>query len=144
MARPTMSRQRSRVWLSLNVACVIAWGLASRRYPTMFPALLGKYPGDALWAWMVLLLWAGVMPAAAIGRLALYGLATAFAVEFSQLYHAPCLDAIRATTWGHLVLGSAFGWIDLCAYTVGVACAALVDVLAAWFSRRHKQAGRDA
>jgi hypothetical protein len=41
-------------------------------------------------------------------------------VEFSQLVHAPWLDGWRATTLGHLVLGSGFDPRDLVAYGLGV------------------------
>jgi hypothetical protein len=118
---------RSR-WLSgLLVLVTIALGLASRRWPGLFPAVLGKYPGDALWAQMVYWLGALVAPAATVRRLALVALGIAWAVEFSQLWHPPWLDAIRATTPGHLVLGSAFGGIDLLAYAVGIVIVAGID-----------------
>lgn len=51
------------------------------------------------------------------------------AVELSQLYHVPWLDAIRATTPGHLVLGSGFDARDLVAYAVGVLVAYGLDRL---------------
>ena len=62
-----------------------------------------------------------------VRRLALVALGIAWAVEFSQLWHPPWLDAIRATTPGHLVLGSAFGGIDLLAYAVGIVIVAGID-----------------
>jgi len=46
-------------------------------------------------------------------------LALAFAVEVSQLYHAPWIDSIRSTTLGGLVLGFGFLWTDLVCYLVG-------------------------
>ena len=46
---------RSRFWLAILILLVIAIGLASRRGYVPFPAVLGNYPGDALWAWVVLL-----------------------------------------------------------------------------------------
>jgi len=82
---------------------------------------LGKYPGDALWALMVFYGWAVILPPAPTSRLAGFAVLTSYAVEFSQLYQAPWINAIRATTCGHLILGSAFQWNDLMAYTVGVA-----------------------
>ena len=47
--------RRSRLVQSLLALAVIAIGLASRRGYVPFPAVLGNYPGDALWAWVVLL-----------------------------------------------------------------------------------------
>ena len=110
-------------------ALVVALGLASRKVPGLFPATLGKYPGDALWALMVFCIAGVVRPAASTARLAGAALVISFLVEFSQLYHTPWIDGIRSTTPGHLVLGSAFGWVDLVAYAVGVAIGAAVDGL---------------
>jgi hypothetical protein len=60
-------------------------------------------------------------------------------VELSQLYHAAALDAVRATTAGHLVLGSGFDLRDLVAYGVGVGLVALLDSTAA-ARRTHRPA----
>ena len=108
---------------------VIVLGLASRRVPGILPACLGKYPGDALWALMVFFGWGMILPRLATGRLAVLALATSYAVEFSQLYQAPWLNAIRGTTLGHLVLGSGFDGRDFAAYAVGVAVGVLCDRL---------------
>lgn len=86
----------------------------------MFPAFLGGYPGDALWAWMVLLLLGLLWPRLSANRLAWLALAVSFAVESSQALHAPWLDALRATTPGHLLLGSDFDPLDLVALAVGI------------------------
>jgi hypothetical protein len=119
--------RRNRAWLALGIVVVIAVGLASRRY-AMFPALLQAYPGDALWALMIFLLIAFIKPGISTAQLAGAALATAFLVEASQLYQAPWINAVRATTLGHLVLGTGFQWLDLCAYSIGVAIGAVGDV----------------
>lgn len=93
----------------------------------MFPILLGKYPGDALWALMVFQGWAFLKPKASTNALAFLALATAYLVEGTQLYQAPWINAIRRTSLGHLALGSAFSWLDMAAYTVGVASGMLID-----------------
>jgi len=121
--------KRSKLWLGVAALAVIVFGLASRKYPSLFPAFLGKYPGDALWALLVFLGWAFIKPEAPVGRLAVLALVTSCLVEFSQLYQAPWINAIRSTTVGHLMLGSAFSWFDLCAYTVGIAIGIGLDVL---------------
>ena len=54
-------------------------------------------------------------------------LAICFAVEFSQLWHLPILDALRRTTAGHLVLGSGFDLRDFAAYAAGVLAAVLLE-----------------
>src|SRR5258708_2710635 len=111
---------RNRIAYFAAVCVVIALGLASRRFPGSFPAFLGKYPGDALWALMVFLGWGIVLPKHSTLRIALYALVTSFLVEFSQLYQAPWINGIRGTAIGHLALGSGFAWGDMAAYAVGV------------------------
>jgi hypothetical protein len=128
-AIPGRMHSRSRPLYAFLVLAVIAAGLASRRYPFLLPAQLGKYPGDALWALMVMLLYGFVKPGWPIARTAGAALATSFAVEFSQLYQADWINAVRHTTPGHLVLGSGFHAMDLLAYGVGVAVGAAAELL---------------
>ncbi|MEJ0089013.1 MAG: hypothetical protein WDM80_04565 [Limisphaerales bacterium] len=47
--------KRSRALYAITIFFVIVIGLLSRRHPDLFPKLLGKSPGDALWAVMVFL-----------------------------------------------------------------------------------------
>lgn len=121
--------------LAYAVACAltIALGLASRRFPALFPAALGKYPGDALWACMVFYGWGFLLPRCSTAKLALLALLTSYADEFTQLYQSPWINAVRATTVGHLILGSGFSWFDMLAYTAGVALAAAVNQFAGIF-----------
>jgi hypothetical protein len=116
--------------VAVGIIAVIGLGLASRRFQ-LFPTCLGKYPGDALWAVMVFLGWAFVKPSASTLRLVVLALVTSYVDEFSQIYQAPWINSIRSTTLGHLVLGSTFSWRDICAYTVGVGIAAILDWVAA-------------
>jgi hypothetical protein len=122
-------RCRSRPVYALLIVAVIAAGLASRKFPALLPAALGKFPGDALWALMVMLLYGLARPGWPVRRVAAAALATAFAIEFSQLYQADWINAIRHTTPGHLVLGSTFHAPDLLAYAVGVAVGAALEAL---------------
>ena len=86
--------------------------------------------GDALWA-MMIVWWAGALaPRARLLVRSAAAYAVCAVVEVSQLYHAPTLDAIRATQAGHLVLGSGFDPRDLAAYALGVTVAALIAVMA--------------
>ncbi len=128
-------RSRSRFWYALAVLGVIALGLASRKFHGIFPAALGKYPGDALWTLMVFFGWAFVFPKCTTARLFLLALSTSFAVEFAKLHHAPWLENIRNTTLGHLVLGYSFSWGNLLAYAVGALIGAAVEYAVARLSR---------
>ena len=127
--------ERRRLLQVGATVAVIALGLASRAYPQFLPAPLGKYPGDALWAMMIVFALGIFATRMRTWQLALTALLICFAVEFGQLVQMPWLVALRAHPLGHLVLGSTFGWGDLIAYTAGVAIAALVDK-AALFKRR--------
>ena len=119
--------RRSRWLIAILALLVIAVGLASRRGLVQFPAVLGNYPGDALWAWVVLLCVAWVWPAITRGRLVGVSLVIAFAIEFLQLYQAPWMQALRANKLAYLVLGNGFDPLDLLAYVVGIALGAAVD-----------------
>lgn len=129
--------RRSRWWLALLALLVIAIGLASRRGYFPFPTALGNYPGDALWAWVVMLCVAWLRPAMARGRLVGVALLVAFAIEFLQLYQAPWMQALRANKLAYLVLGNGFDPLDLLAYAVGIAVGAAVDGI--WEQIRSKE-----
>ena len=127
--------RRSRWLIAILALLVIAVGLASRRGLVQFPAVLGNYPGDALWAWVVLLCVAWVRPAITRGRLVGVSLVVAFAIEFLQIYQAPWMQALRANKLAYLVLGNGFDPLDLLAYVVGITLGAVVD----WGWQRWRQ-----
>jgi len=80
---------------------------------------------------MMMVWWMGVLwPSMSPFRRGGLALGICVVVEFSQRYHAPWLDAVRATTAGRLVLGSGFDPRDLAAYAAGVSVAVLLDHLA--------------
>lgn len=111
---------RRRATYALMILVVIASGLASRSPRAGLPPLPAKAAGDALWALMFFLAFGFLRPEAPTLPLALFTLAFAFAVEFSQLYRAPWIDAVRSTTAGGLFLGHGFHATDLLWYTLGV------------------------
>lgn len=127
----------SRPLYAALALAVIVLGLASRRYAAALPEFVADYAGDTLWATMVFFLLALAFPKNRTALLALAALAIAFAVEFSQLYHAPWLDAIRSTHLGALALGNGFLWSDLICYVIGVSIGAAAD----WV-RHRKMADR--
>lgn len=106
---------------ALAMAGVIAAGLAWRSAANPAGPFLHKYGGDALWALLIFLGVRCVLIRTNVWRTALVALAFCFAVEFSQHYHAPWIDSIRATRLGALALGSTFNAPDLLAYTLGIA-----------------------
>ena len=135
--RTGMVRRRNYL---VPLFATVAVGLASRKWPWLLPAALGKYPGDALWAGMVYWAVAFVAPSAPVIRVAAYAMAISYLNELSQLYQASWINQIRATTIGHLLLGSAFSWLDLLAYTVGVwLCSAIEVILLKVFRDRPKE-----
>lgn len=123
--------RRHRFWLATALVLVVALGVASRAYPWLFSSALGSYPGDALWALMVFLGIAFIKPVMPTSRVACAALAFSWLIEASQLYQASWIIALRATTPGHLVLGTGFQWLDLVAYCVGIGCGVLGDWLCA-------------
>ncbi len=120
---------RSRPLQALLVVLVMVSGLIWRSHLIPLPPAVAKYGGDALWALLVFFGCGFVFSKTSTLRIALAALCFAWAVEFSQLYHAPWIDTIRATRIGRLVLGSTFNWPDLPAYALGIALGALAEHL---------------
>lgn len=122
-----LARPRWR-YVGLLVATVLL-GLATRRFPEAFPQIIATYGGDTLWAMMVVWLFTIARPKATTMALAVSAIVVAVLIECSQLFHAPWIDSLRATTPGALVLGQGFLWSDLVCYAVGVSLAASMDRL---------------
>lgn len=125
--KQTTPLSRNRALYAVMALAVIAAGLLWRSRFIPMPQWLSNNGGDALWALMVFVGFGFLLPRASTLMVALLALTFAWGVEFSQLYHAAWIDAIRATLPGRLVLGSTFNWPDLLAYAVGIALGALVE-----------------
>jgi hypothetical protein len=110
----------------LAIAVVVA-GLLWRSCLIPVPQWLSNNGGDALWALMVFVGFGFLFPHTSTLTVAMLALTFAWSVEFSQLYHAPWIDAIRATIPGKLVLGNTFYWPDLPAYALGIALGSFVE-----------------
>lgn len=91
------------------------------------PPDVHDFTGDLLWGAMIFWWVGALLPSARPAARALLALAVCFAVEISQLYHPGWLDAIRATTLGHLVLGADYDARDLLAYLAGVLLSTVID-----------------
>jgi hypothetical protein len=133
-AEPYGVRIRSRYLLFILVTTVSGLIWRSRLLP--LTPFMSKYGGDALWALMVFFGFGFLFTRISTVRLSMVSLGFAWAIEFSQIYHAPWFDAIRASRPGHLVFGSTFNWPDLPAYAVGVALGALLEISSAGVRRR--------
>lgn len=136
-------RVRAR-YVALALATV-SMGLAVYRRGHALPPAARDVLGGALWAAMVAWWIAALVPRARLGTRSAGALALCVAVELSQLYRHPALDALRRTRAGHLVLGSDFDTRDLGAYALGIVAAALLDrALAGRRSRRGRPGWRRA
>ncbi|MDQ0492992.1 ribosomal maturation YjgA family protein [Paenibacillus brasilensis] len=115
------SRWKKRVVYLAAVLAAILLGLGSRVFSSRLPEFVASHFGDALWACMIYfglrMLWIDRQLSVALWGSLLF----CFAIEFSQMYQAPWINHIRATTLGGLVLGKGFLTADLIRYTVGIA-----------------------
>lgn len=116
-----------RIIYALTSILTVAIGLLWRSHLFPLSPFLRKYGGDALWALLVYLLIRFVAPRMEIVRSAAVAFGIAVAVEISQLYHAPWVEAIRAVRIGALILGSTFNWPDIPAYGIGILAGASVE-----------------
>ncbi|MEO7715024.1 MAG: DUF2809 domain-containing protein [Capsulimonas sp.] len=128
------NKYRSRTLCAAAFVLTLAAGYFSRKVH-LFPAALGKYPGDALWALMVYWLIVCVRPTLSIPKSALITFAISVAIEFLKLVQTPWLVAARHSKFGALIFGHVFSWNNIIAYAVGVAIGAALD----YFFLRRRQ-----
>ena len=122
------TQYRSRRWYLFAFVLTIFAGLASRRFPQVLPAFMGKYPGDVLWSLMVFFGLGAMFCMASSILLSVEALGFSFGIEVLKLCPAPWLVQARNTTMGHFVFGSIFSWQNLVAYTIGVAIGLMIEV----------------
>lgn len=121
---------RQRAAFAAQALALMALGLAWRKVDVGMPYALWKYGGDAIWAWLFAPLWGVLRPGSALRERVVAAVVLSSAVEVSQLFHAPWLEAIRDTTLGGLAIGTrvaSFAWGDLAAYAVGIAAGATLS-----------------
>jgi hypothetical protein len=128
MDNASATQVRSRGWYAAAVAATIVAGLGSRAIAAHLPWWLAKNAGDALYATMMFWGLGVVAPRARTSRVAVVALAACCAIEASQAYRAPWIDAVRATTPGRLVLGQGFHAFDLVCYAIGVGLAVALEL----------------
>jgi hypothetical protein len=122
-------RNKRRLLYGILIVAIIILGLASRKYGYLLPAILSRNAGDILWATTAYFGLSFLWPLNTMLFKAKTALIFSFAIEFSQIYHAPWIDSIRHTTPGRLILGSDFSWGDLASYSIGILIALLIDGL---------------
>lgn len=118
---------RNRKMYFKLILVVMGLGILSRKLSYLLPNFVNTYLGDAIWAAMIYVMMAFVFANKRPKQVAVFSLLFCFAIELSQLYQAPWINAIRHTTLGALVLGSGFLWSDLLAYALGVGIAFLIE-----------------
>lgn len=101
----------------IGIAVLIPLGLISRHINC-----LPNEVGDALWAMMIFCIWRIILHRKPLTTVAVVSLINSFLVEFSQLITWSFLVEFRKTFLGHVMLGQGFLWVDLVAYTIGIAC----------------------
>lgn len=127
-SRPNKFIRSRSVYVSYLIATILL-GLAARSKAIHLPPFVAKYLGDALWAGAVFLVVGIVAPRSPNIKVAGIAFGISCLDEFSQLYHAPWIDAIRHTFVGHLFLGDTFALGDVAAYFLGVLLFMIAEVV---------------
>lgn len=122
-----LAKPRHRLVVGIVLGIVVLLGLGSRRFGDQLPQFVSANAGDALWTMAVYLTIATAAPRWSPLKLGLMALGISLAVEVSQLWEAPLLNAMRDTTPGRLLLGSGFLWIDMIRYFAGALIATTLD-----------------
>ncbi|OAB32181.1 ribosomal maturation YjgA family protein [Paenibacillus macquariensis] len=128
---------RNRVVYIIVFFMVIILGISSRSFTDVLPVFVSRHFGDALWASMV---YFGCRILFLKQRLLVsvcLSIVFSYSIEFSQLYQADWINAIRSTLLGALILGKGFLGIDLIRYTVGIVISFVVDWL--WVNHMKKK-----
>lgn len=118
--------RRNRILYLILTIITIILGLLSRKVQGL-AQIISSYSGDALWALMVFFLFSFLFNKKSTIFILVISIIFSYGIEISQLYHAPWIDSIRATTLGGLILGFGFLWSDLICYTVGIVIGAIID-----------------
>jgi hypothetical protein len=114
-------------------------GFASRSGSSLLPAFIKEYAGDTLWALAVYLAAAFLFPRFSTAKIAAISAIFSLAVEISQLYHAPWIDAVRSYRTAALILGHGFLWSDLACYAAGISLGVLLERFGPGFFRSIRE-----
>jgi len=119
------SSSRNTVLFLIIIFLSAIMGILSRKLDFL-PVFIEKYAGDTFWAVGAFFLFKFFLPQKNDLHIAGLSLTFCFLTEFSQLYHAPWINAIRNTFLGGLALGFGFQLSDLLCYIAGTALAFLL------------------
>jgi hypothetical protein len=120
-------KQGSRVvYIALALATIVL-GLIVHLYGDALGPTSRDVVGDIVWGAMIAWWVGAIAPGRSLRFRIVAAVTICFAVELSQLFHTPALEAMRRTTLGQLTLGTGFDFRDLFAYAVGVLTAALLE-----------------
>jgi hypothetical protein len=111
---------QNRPFYVLGLFIVILIGLPTRLLPEYMPPIMVQYAGDALWALAIFLLFGLLLPSAQTRTVFLLSVAVTWGIEFSELYQADWINALRAGWLGGLILGYTFIPLDLLLYLCGI------------------------
>ena len=115
------------LFIALAAGTIVCGLLVHLRGSVILTPVLRDVIGDALYAVMMVWIAGAIAPHLSPRQRWAVALGLCVAIELSQLYHAPALDAVRATLAGHLVLGSSFDWRDLGVYVAGSLAAVMIE-----------------
>lgn len=108
-----------RVALLLTIIPIFIVGLSSEFYSGPGQEFFNDYFGDFLYQIFLILLIVFMFPQISPAKIAWGVFIFNCLIEFSQLWKPPFLQAIRATLFGRLFLGSGFSGEDFIGYILG-------------------------
>ena len=123
-----MSNRAKRRLVCIALALLtLVTGLVWRLAPLGLLPTLTKYGGSVLWAVMVYLWVAAIVPGWRATRVAILACLIAAAVECFRIVHTPELDDFRLTLAGELLLGRYFSIANIVTYWLAIGVAGTVD-----------------
>src|SRR5215831_12893901 len=112
-----MARHRLRYLAAL--AIVTPLGFSTKFYAGPASNWVAWQAGGFLYVVFWILAVLAFFPRLSPARVALAVAVATCALEFTQLWHPPFLEPIRATFLGHALIGSTFAWSDFPYYAAG-------------------------
>ncbi|MGH7225058.1 MAG: DUF2809 domain-containing protein [Gemmataceae bacterium] len=123
-----MSRNlHRRIVCAAVMVVLIPLGLVCRFVPIGLPQAVVKYGGSFLWATMVYLLVAVLLPELRPATAGTLAAIVAAVIEYVKLIPSAELDLVRSTFAGKVLLGRFFSLLDIAVYWIAILCAAGID-----------------